>query len=91
MPVQQTRGLSKQHNRVLKSVFKGAATTVIIQGSGTPIYADYERMLKNGIKPNLAKLTLARKIAATALRMWKDQERYHPKIARERQTRVRES
>ena len=38
--------------------------------------ADYHRMLENGIKPNLAKLTLARKIAATALRMWKDKEVY---------------
>jgi transposase len=91
VPVWQTRGLSKQHNRVLKSVFKGAATTVIIQGTRTPMQADYARMLKDGIKPNLAKLTLARKIAATALRMWKDEEIYRPKIVHERGTRARES
>ena len=29
--VPQTRGLNKQHNRALKEVFKGAATTVILQ------------------------------------------------------------
>ena len=53
--------------------------------------ADYARMLKDGIKPNLAKLTLARKIAATVLRMWKDEEIYHPKIVHKRGTRARES
>jgi hypothetical protein len=35
-------------------------------------------MLEAGIKPNLAKLTLARKIAATVLSMWKHQEVYDP-------------
>ncbi len=74
--VQQTRGLSKQHNTELKAVFKGAATTVISQRTETPLQADYRRLLENGTKPNLAKLTLARKIAATTLRMWKDEEVY---------------
>jgi transposase len=77
-PIQQTRGLSRQHNHVLKDIFKGAATTVITQKKKDPIYADYRRMLDSGIKPNLAKLTLARKIAATVLRMWKDEEEYQP-------------
>jgi transposase len=82
-PVQQTRGLSRQYNRTLKSVFKGAATTVITQRSKDPIYADYDRMLDSGIKPNLAKLTLARKIAATVLRMWKNAEEYQPEKYRQ--------
>ena len=72
----QTRGLSKQHNALLKDIFKGAATTVIIQRTPTALKSDYQRLLKNGTKPNLAKLTLARKIAATVLRMWKDEEVY---------------
>ena len=76
--VAQTRGLSRQHNHALKAVFKGAATTVIQQGSRVPIHANYERLLESGTKPNLAKLTLARKIAATVLRMWKDEEVYRP-------------
>jgi hypothetical protein len=29
-----------------------------------------------GTKPNLAKLTIARRIAAIVLRMWKDEEEY---------------
>ena len=52
--VQQTRGLSKQHNAELKAIFKGAAATVITQRTETPMKADYRRMLDNGIKPNLA-------------------------------------
>ena len=43
-----------------------------------PWYADYHRMLESGIKPNLAKLTLARKISATLLAMWKHEEAYSP-------------
>ena len=76
--VPQTRGLSRQHNRVLKSIFKGAATTVITQRNKDPIHARYQRLLDGGTKPTLAKLSLARMIAATVLRMWKDEEEYDP-------------
>ncbi len=37
-----------------------------------------QRLLDSGTKPTLAKLSLARMIAATVLRMWKDQEEYDP-------------
>ncbi len=76
--VPQTRGLSRQHNRILKSIFKGAATTVITQRNKDPIHARYQRLLDGGTKPTLAKLSLARMIAATVLRMWKDEEEYDP-------------
>jgi len=79
--VAQTRGLSRQHNRVLKSIFKGAATTVITQRNKDPIHARYQRLLDGGTKPTLAKLSLARMIAATVLRMWKDEEEYDPERA----------
>jgi len=79
--VPQTRGLSRQHNRVLKSIFKGAATTVITQRNKDPIHARYQRLLDGGTKPTLAKLSLARMIAATVLRMWKDEEEYDPERA----------
>ena len=61
---------------MLKSIFKGAATTVITQRNKDPIYARYERLLDGATKPTLAKLSLARMIAATVLRMWKDEEEY---------------
>jgi transposase len=76
--VQQTRGLSRKRHPLLKSVFKGAATTVIGGLPEHPLHKDYERMLEAGIKPNLAKLTLARRIAATVLSMWKHGEVYDP-------------
>lgn len=76
--VQRTRGLNFNHNRTLKCVFKGAATSVITQHRDDPLFKDYERMLQNGLTPNLAKVTLARKLAATVLAMWKRKEAYDP-------------
>ncbi len=77
-PVLKTRGLSRRYNHVLKDIFKGAATTVITSLHNDPLYCDYCTLLDNGTKPNLAKLTLARKIAAITLRMWKNEEEYDP-------------
>jgi len=77
---QTTRGLNRSYNRMLKAVFKGAATTVINQhGAEEPLRQGYLRQLLAGTKPNLAKLTLARKLAATTLAMWKKQEAYDPR------------
>ena len=78
----QTRGLSRQHDRFLKHLFKGAATTVVTQRNKDPIDARYQRLLDGGTKPTLAKLSLARMIAATVLRMWKDEEEYDPSEGR---------
>jgi predicted metal-dependent HD superfamily phosphohydrolase len=64
---------------VLKSIFKGAATTVIAQLPDDPLHGHYRRMLESGIKPNLAKLTLARRIAAIVLSIWRHEEVYDPK------------
>jgi transposase len=76
--VQKTRGLNLNHNHTLKHVFKGAATTVITQLATEPLHQDYQRLIGAGTKPNLAKLTIARKIAAIALSMWKFKEKYDP-------------
>ena len=76
--VLQTRGLSRKRQPVLKAIFKGAATTVITQMVDHPLHADYQRRLQGGMKPNLAKLTLARRIAAIVLSMWKHEEVYDP-------------
>jgi Transposase and inactivated derivatives len=76
--VQQTRGLNLNHNHTLKSIFKGAATTVITQLETEPLRQDYQRLITAGTKPNLAKLTIARKLAAIALSMWKSKEKYDP-------------
>jgi transposase len=77
--IEQTRGLNRNRHPMLKSVFKGAATAVISNMSPEhPLHQDYQRSLTAGTKPNLAKLTLARRIAAAVLAMWKTQEDYDP-------------
>ena len=76
--VQQTRGLNRNHNSRLKSIFKGAATTIITHLSSDPLYGHYLRMTSAGTKPNLAKLTIARQVAVIVLRMWKDEKEYDP-------------
>lgn len=78
-PVQRTRGLNRNFNHTLKRIFKGAATTVIGRKEDDgPLYRHYERLLEGGTKPNLAKLTIARQIAAVALALWRSGERYDP-------------
>ena len=74
-----TRGLNRNFNRTLKAIFKGAATTVIAQTTDNPFCAAYQRLCEQGTKPNLAKVTVARKLAAAALAMWKNEEVYDPK------------
>ncbi len=77
--VTQTRGLNHNYNHMLKCVFKGAATSVLqLQSNHDPLRSAYERMLAGGTKPNLAKVTLARKLAAITLALWKKKEVYDP-------------
>ena len=83
--VQKTRGLNLNHNHTLKQIFKGAATTVVAQHEKDPLHQDYERLLAAGTKPNLAKLTIARKLAAIALSMWKSKEKYDPTKQRKKE------
>lgn len=77
-PTTQTRGLSRHRQPLLKAIFKGAATTVIQKLPGQQLSLDYKRMTETGTRPNLAKLTIARRIAAITLAMWKHQEDYDP-------------
>lgn len=76
--VQQTRGLNRNRNAVLKSVFKGAAKTVTTRMTDHPLYRAHQALMAAGTKPNLAELTIARRIAAAVLAMWKHQEDYDP-------------
>ena len=71
-----TRGLNRNCNRRMKEVFIGAATG----GSQTEPYRTYLQVLEDkGIRKEMARLTLARKIAAVALRIWKKGETFDPK------------
>lgn len=71
-----TRGLNRNHNRVLKDVFKGAATAAASRPGALRDFHD--AMVVRGMRPELARVTLARKIAALTLRLWKTGERYDP-------------
>ena len=83
--VPHTRGLNRNHNTRLKSIFKGAATTVLTNLPHDPLHEHYQQLTAAGTKPNLAKLTLARRIAAVVLRMWKDGKEYDPETLRAKQ------
>jgi hypothetical protein len=71
---QQIRGLNRNHNHEMKQIFKGAATRASC-GVG-PLRDFYAALLDKGMKPEMARLTLARKIAAIALTLWKKEERF---------------
>lgn len=73
-----TRGLNRQRNPLLKEVFRGAAEQVTSQMVRQPLYADFQRLLEQGTRPSLARLTIARRIASIALAMWKTNQRYDP-------------
>jgi len=68
-------GLNANHNHVLKAVFKDAAAGVLAHPG--PLQEFYARRVAQGMKPELARLTLARKIATIALEVWKKGERFH--------------
>ena len=69
---QQIRGLNQNHNHEMKEIFKGAATRASC-GVG-PLRDFYVALLDKGMKAEMARLTLARKIAAIALTLWKKEE-----------------
>jgi transposase len=71
-----TRGLNRNHNPILKHVFKGAATAATVRPG--PLREFYEASLKRGVREELARVTLARKIAAVTLRLWKKGELWNP-------------
>ena len=63
------RGLSNNHNNDLKNLFKGAAISASTRPG--PFRDFYVALLTKGMRPSMARLTLARKIAAVSLTMWK--------------------
>src|ERR1700687_5097754 len=81
---QQLRALNQNHNHELKEIFKGAATRASC-GTG-PFHDFYAALLAKGMKPEMARLTPARKIAAITLTLWKkggrfDAEQLKPQAA----------
>jgi transposase len=64
-----TRGLNRNHNRVVKDVFKAAATAAATRAGALQEW--YQGLLARGMREELARVTLARKLAAITLHVWK--------------------
>ena len=68
-----TRGLTQDYNRILKMVFKGAAEAAIRKD---PMRTLYKIKVAKGIRPEMAILSIARRIASITLVLWKRGEKF---------------
>jgi transposase len=69
----QMRGLNQDYNRRLKAIFKSAAA----HSCGCGVYKEYyEGLLRQGMRPEMARLSVARKLAAVTLAVWKRGESF---------------
>jgi transposase len=71
------RGLNDNHNKDLKNLFKGAAISASTRPG--PLHDFYVARVEKGMRPTMARLTLARKIAAISLTLWKKGVKFDPK------------
>ena len=81
---QQIRGLNQNYNHAMQDIFKSAALSASCWAG--PLQGFYTGLLVKGMKPEMARLTLARKIAAITLTLWKkggsfDAEHLKPQAA----------
>ena len=63
------RGLNDNHNKDLKNLFKSAAISASTRPG--PLRDFYVARVEKGMRPTMARLTLARKMAAISLTIWK--------------------
>jgi len=72
------RGLNWNHNHEMKNLFKSTATAASLrEGVWREFYLG---LLHKGMRPEMARLTLARKIAAIALRSGRKEKGSTPSI-----------
>ena len=65
----EVRGLNRNYNHDLKNLFKGAA--IVAATKPGPFAEFYAELVTKGMRPEMARLTLARKIATIVLIVWK--------------------
>jgi transposase len=70
------RGLVDNYNKDLKNLFKGAAISASTRPG--PLHDFYAALLEKGMRPTMARLTLARKIVAITLTIWKKGVSFDP-------------
>ena len=73
-----TRGLNQNFNRLLKKIFKMAARDVSINAGELQQW--HRAVLARGTRPEMARLTLARKLAAIVLAVWKKGVRFDSRL-----------
>ena len=71
------RGLNANHNKDLKNLFKSAAISASTRPG--PLRDFYVTRVEKGMRPTMARLTLARKLAAITLTVWKKGVSFDPK------------
>jgi len=71
------RGLNDNHNKDVKNLFKSASISASTRPG--PLQDFYVSLVAKGIRPTMARLTLARKIAAISLTIWKKGVNFDPK------------
>jgi transposase len=74
------RGLNDNHNKDLKNLFKSAAISASTRPG--PLRDFYSARVETGMRPTMARLTLARKIASITLTMWKKGASFDPQQLR---------
>jgi hypothetical protein len=73
-----TRGLNRNHNHVRKNVLTAAATDASRRRG--PLQDVYHSRLSRGMREELARVTLTRKVATIVLRLWKTGAPYDPAL-----------
>jgi transposase len=72
--------LTRHGHPRLKDIAKGAAATAIAAGENA-FGQQHARLRAAGVKPESARLTVARAIVSTLWAMWRDDAPYHPRTA----------
>jgi transposase len=77
----QPRGLNRNHRPGLKEIFKSAALAAIRQPG--PFKDYYQPRAQQGVNPAILRVTVARKLAALTLSLWKKGGRYRAEGVRQ--------
>jgi transposase len=79
-PRRERRLPDEQYNRRLKNLARGAMERAIGIGDGNPFERMYQRLLEQGVREGLARLSVARKILEVPWGMWKSNSAYDPAL-----------
>lgn len=77
----KTLGLNRNRNPILKDAFKGAAQSALMNPQLYPEITDYFVRSADRKGESVAKVMIARKLAAITLNIWKRKEEYSPEKA----------